>query len=355
VKPGKFPELCDLDPQRIWLEPMQSRTDLRLVPRLVNRIRQQGIELLHAHTPRTAWIASWIARKTGLPWVYHVHSPAARDSTRPLRNRINGWVERIALRHASRLITVSESLRQEWLLSGWNPFRVITIPNGVPEQSPIDPIDRIDRRTWRLGMVALIRPRKGLEVLLRAMHLMKQQGIRGDAVSLEVIGDFESETYRQSILGLTESLGLTRDVHWRGFVKDMPRVMRELDALVLPSLFGEGMPMVVLESLALGIPVIASRVEGTPEVVRDGQEGCLTAPSDPTGLADAIARMTQDRDTWYFYSQRALHRHRTQFTDAQMTHRVAQTYTWALAVQHFQTTPPRWLPSGTTAALPGNC
>jgi glycosyltransferase involved in cell wall biosynthesis len=102
--------------------------------------------------------------------------------------------------------------------------------------------------------------------------------------------------------------------------------MRNLDAMVLPSLFGEGMPMVVLEALALGVPVIATKVEGTPEIVRDGVEGLLAEPGCATSISAKIEQMVQSRSEWTRMSTRAHERHQEKFSDEQMAKRIAKVY-----------------------------
>ena len=91
VKPDRFPELCGLNKKQIIETPMRGRFDLRVISQLTKYVRENSVALLHAHTPRTAMITSLVALRTGLPWVYHVHSPTSRDSTRGLVNRVNSW------------------------------------------------------------------------------------------------------------------------------------------------------------------------------------------------------------------------------------------------------------------------
>ncbi len=328
IKPGKFAECCDLPAERVWAEPMQHRRDLRVVERIAQRAMKSSIKLIHAHTPRSAMVASAVAKKMGLPWIYHVHSPTVRDSTRRVQNWINDCVERLALQSVQRIITVSKSLRREMLCRGYDRHKVIAIANGVAVQEPIPTEERRDAQHWRLGMVAFIRPRKGIEVLLQAMQRI---AVRWPNVHLDVIGGFESEAYRSHIVELTERLGIAHQVHWRGFLRDVQSGLRPLDAMVLPSLFGEGMPMVVLEALAMGIPTIATAVEGTPEVIRDGREGYLAQPQDSDSLAMAIERLISDRDAWRIMSFNAFQRHRTNFTDTIMAQKVGHAYTRTLA------------------------
>ncbi len=323
LKQGKFQQHCGLEKDRVFIEPMRSRLDWRCISRIISLARELQVEVLHAHTPRSAMVASLVARKLDLPWVFHVHSPTARDSTRMLINRINDLVERASLLSCDHIITVSKSLRREMLRRGCNRSRITCVPNGVPTQEPIDPFSRINQENWRLGMVALVRPRKGIEVLLEALAKTLPSHPN---VSLDVIGPFETSEYEQSVYKLVDSLGIRDNVRFLGFTNNVPEAMRNLDAMVLPSLFGEGMPMVVLEALALGVPVIATKVEGTPEVVRDGVEGLLAEPGCAASISAKIAQLVQSRSEWSRMSTRAHERHQEKFSDEQMVKKIAKVY-----------------------------
>lgn len=323
LKPGKFPELCGLEDDQVCEIGMSNRFDLSIVRRIADYANSIQADIIHAHTPRTAMIASFVSKRCELPWVYHVHSPTARDSTRSVINHVNDLVEAYSLRNANHIITVSKSLRREMLSRGHSRKKITAIANGVAEQTPIDPQERINQSHWKLGMVALVRPRKGIEVLLEAIALL---GDDRNRITLEVIGGFETSDYEASVRKLVEKLGLEKTIHFRGFTKDVPAVMRTLDAMVLPSLFGEGMPMVVLEALACGVPVIATKVEGTPEVVRDGKEGVLAEPQDPKSLSEAIRKFISSRDNWIDMSHRAVDRHRDGFSDLNMAKKTAWVY-----------------------------
>lgn len=323
VKPDRFPELCGLPAERVHCLPMRGRWDVQVVGQLQRLVARQGIDVLHAHTPRTALLTALLALRTGLPWVYHVHSPSARDSTRGLVNRLNYALEWYALRRCQRVVTVSRSLRREMLRAGVNRQRLTVVPNGVPALQPIAADMRPSQSPWRLGLIALMRPRKGVEVALEAMRQLRAQQTD---VSLELIGSFETHDYRDQIMRCIERWELQSCVHCSGFTRDVPAALQRLDALLLPSLFGEGMPMVVLEALAAGVPVVATRVEGTPEVIRHGVEGYLAEAGNATCLAEHIQQLIASREHWAGFSARALQRHRAAFSDQLMAQRVAQTY-----------------------------
>jgi len=106
-----------------------------------------------------------------------------------------------------------------------------------------------------------------------------------------------------------------------------------MDVFVLPSLFGEGLPMVVLEAMAAGVPVVATRVEGIAEAIRDGEDGLLVEPKDPRPLAAAIARFVSGQVDWAAMSSNALARHAQLFSDETMAAGVADVYRRVLAAR----------------------
>jgi glycosyltransferase involved in cell wall biosynthesis len=258
---------------------------------------------------------------SGLPMTHHIHSPAIRDTSNAWANRVNALVERGSLLRAAALIPVSDSLARYLAGQGYPARRICPVPNGVATSELHTNCELHD--DLRLAMVALFRPRKGVEVLLRAMALLIRQG---QLVRLKAIGGFENADYEQQIHALAERLGVSDYVEWRGFQPDVLQELTSVDALVLPSLFGEGMPMVVLEAMAVGLPIVASAVEGVPEVVREGQEGLLVAPNDVNALADALLRLLHDRLAARSMGHAARRRQRSSYSDRAMASRVSGIY-----------------------------
>ncbi len=321
VKPGRFPEMRRSRQTPLYETPMRSRCDLRTVARLCRLIRDDGYQILHAHTPRTLAVGRLAAMISQRPLVYHVHSPTARDSTRSLQNRINALGERWCLTRTTPLITVSASLGGYMQSLGFGVDQVFVVPNGV---SRVDPPPRDPPQgAWTLGTVALFRPRKGTEVLLDALARLRRAG---HDVRLRAVGPFETAEYERLLKERARRLELEDAVDWIGFTQDVNAELARLDLFVLPSLFGEGLPMVVLEAMAAGAPVVATRVEGVPEAVRDGVDGVLAAPGDPDDLARAIERVVSGDLAWSKLRESALRRHGEQFSDESMARGVARVY-----------------------------
>lgn len=322
VKRGKFPSARKCTTAPLYELHMRSKLDLRVVHRLVEIAREGDYSLLHAHTPRSLFIARAASFLSGIPLVYHVHSPTSRDTTHAWRNRLNHLAERIGLTGVHAMITVSESLRRHMVNLGYADDRVIRVPNGVPAPAVVRD-ERPPGIQWELGMSALFRPRKGLEMLLEALVLLRRREV---PVRLRAIGAFESPEYEREIKARVAELEIEDLISWRGFTTDVDSELATLDLFVLPSLFGEGLPMVVLEAMAAGVPVVATNVEGVPEAIEDGVNGVLTAPSDSEDLALGIERVVRGDVDWSQVRRSAMRRHAEHFSDKIMAARVADVY-----------------------------
>ncbi len=302
--------------------PMRSRIDLGPAYKVASLVRRHKYQILHSHTPRAAMIGRVAATLTGVPLVHHVHSPTAVDSTRRWRNRLNTTVERLSLARASGVIAVSRSLGDYARRQGIDPRLIHVVPNGVPVQGPLAS-RATPRGTWTVASVALFRPRKGLEVLLEALSLARAAGL---PVRVRAIGGFETPDYEAHIRREVERLQVGDHIDWTGFTRDVAGELARTDLFVLPSLFGEGLPMVVLEAMAAGVPVIATRVEGIPEAVRDGLDGLIAAPGDPRDLAASIGRYVSGEVDWRTIRASAHRRQAEKFSDRSMAGGVADVY-----------------------------
>ncbi len=322
VKHQKFAEARQYRETRIHEIRMRTRFDFRAVMQLCEVVNRHGYELIHAHTPRSVLIGRLVAQCCGLPLIYHVHSPTSRDSTRSAINRVNAISERLSLIGAARLITVSESLQRHMRSVGYRSEQLTVVPNGVPCMSRI-PDHPEPTEPWVLGTIALFRPRKGTEVLLNTIAILRDRGVN---VRLRAVGGFETAAYEQTLRQRAAELKIEDRVEWIGFQRDVNTQLRRMDLFVLPSLFGEGLPMVVLEAMAMGIPVVGTDVEGVPEAIRDGVEGRVARPGDPVDLAKSIDKIISGNDSWHALRDAAIERQAEHFSDRTMAERVAAVY-----------------------------
>jgi len=171
--------------------------------------------------------------------------------------------------------------------------RLEVIPFGVDLKS-FDPkrfrskeIAR-DSKVIKIGFFKHLEEIYGLKYLVRAFAIVAKK-FKNSELFLAGRGSLKYDLEK-----LAQNLGISSKVHFLGFIKNVPEVMSTMDVTVIPSL-SEGLPVAALESQALGIPVVASRVGGLPEAVKDGETGLLVSPKNEVVLAEAINKLLSDR------------------------------------------------------------
>jgi sugar transferase (PEP-CTERM/EpsH1 system associated) len=267
--------------------------DLGAVVRLWRLLRRLRPAVVHTRN-WAAFDAIPAARLAGVRVLVHgehgreVDDPEGRDGR---RNRIR----RLLAPLVSHFVTVSRDL-ERWLVQdvGLPARKVMTIHNGV-DLSRFAQGDRRDARERLelppeapvLGTVGRLDPVKDHAGLLRAFASLAV--LHPDAMLL-IAGDGPC---REELAGLTRSLGLDGRVRLLGECRDVPGVLAALDCFVLPSI-AEGMSNTILEAMAAGLPVVATRVGGNPELVEDQVTGRLVVSRDPGALAEAMAVYLDD-------------------------------------------------------------
>lgn len=302
---------------------MHSRFDFSIVGRIAQIVSEGGYSAIHTHTARSALIGRFVARKLRLPFIHHVHSPAGRDTESRVRNVVNSVMEdHFIFPSASRLIAVSSSLKQYLLQKKVPDSKIAVVTNGVPIYGD-HPAWHAPQSRWIVGTVALFRPRKGVEVLLQAVRQLVDSG---EDVCFKGVGSFETVEYEVQVKKLVEDLNLQDRVHWTGFTSNVHAEMESMHAFVLPSLFGEGLPMVVIEAMSVGIPVAASNVEGIPEVICSEDYGAIIEPNNADALEAGIKKLIANAGKIPAMVLSAHTRQREYFSDISMAKGVAKNY-----------------------------
>jgi len=231
-------------------------------------------------------------------------------------------MEKFSLRRVNRMICVSNSLAGYMQEGGHPADKLRVVANGVAPLPNVEP-RLFPSETCVIGTMALFRPRKGTEVLLNALKILKDQNV---PVKLRAVGPFETPEYEKEIMAQVDRLQIADMIEWTGFQTNVNQQLEQMDVFVLPSLYGEGLPMVVLEAMANAVPVVASNVEGIPEAVRDGVDGLIFEPSNPEDLAAKLKSLVGDDQRWISMSQSALDRQREKLSDTAMAQGVAKVY-----------------------------
>jgi len=162
-----------------------------------------------------------------------------------------------------------------------------------------------------LGSIGSFEHRKGHPVLFDAMSELVN-GILPNA-HLMMVGDGPDETMLKERV---QAMGLERSVSFFPFTNEPNYVFERIDVTVLPSIYKEGLPNVLLESMAMGVPVVSSDIGGVSEIVHDGETGYMVEPGDKSALAEAIEKVWKDQDNYWEMKIKARKLIETQFDKA---------------------------------------
>jgi glycosyltransferase involved in cell wall biosynthesis len=261
-------------------EPAGFRPSIAL--HLLPWLRRWRIDVVHTHDSKPLIYGAPAARLAGVPRVVHTRHFTQLASI----SRRQTLLATLATRCVDAVVCVSEDSARVALTEGLSPARVHALHNGIDTE-------RFGMRGPQRGgpavLVARLSPEKDVATLLRAVALVARE--RAD-YRLEVAG---SGVCLPQLRQLTDQLKLTEHIRFLGEVDDIPSVLARASCFVLPSLT-EGISLTLLEAMASGLPVIATRVGGNPEVVAHGDTGVLVPPADPAALARAMLELHADHD-----------------------------------------------------------
>jgi glycosyltransferase involved in cell wall biosynthesis len=295
---------------------------------LLRLIRRQRIDLVHTNTgvmPAPA-LAAKLARR---PHVWHI-----RDSFHEFRSL---WplYRRYITALSSRVICVSNPIAGQFP----NGANITVIHNGVPlEEFPVraDELRARFREKFRLGDALVVGcvgrikfVRKGQEVLMRAAALLKQRGLVAKYV---IVGTTSpgNEGHLSRLQQLIGELGLTADVLLTGELADPRPAYAAMDVFVLPSAQPEPFGGVVLEAMAMQLPVIATAVGGSLDQVVDGKTGFLVPPANAEALAEKLEVLIRDSAARQQMGKAARIRLETCFSITRMVEKIKAVYEQAI-------------------------
>ncbi len=298
--------------------PVRQPWAARAGSRLARLVRSHNIDLLHAHTPRALWLAARAAATANVPLVYTLHDVGLSEPVTAARAILRAYTIRL-LRQADGVIAVSPATLDVAERLGLGQHRVL-IPNGVPRR---DRTNFVSATPPVIGTVALLRPRKGIETLIEAVGRL--HAARVD-LRLRIVGPFEDREYARVIQREVDRAEIRSITEFPGFASDVNAELDAFDWFVMPSVLPEGAPMVVLEAMAAGLPVIGSDIAGVRELIRNRVDGMLVPPDDAAALAGAIGRALADRRLWSAMSEQAQRRQRALYSADAMALRTARCY-----------------------------
>jgi glycosyltransferase involved in cell wall biosynthesis len=272
------------------------RRDLAALRSLWRLIRDQRYDIVHTHTAKAGILGRIAARGAGTPVIVHtLHGSTFHEALSRVEYLTYWGLEKVTAGFTDRIITVGEDLRERYLRAGiGRPDRYQLIRSGMElsefsAAAAMPPERRAEvRRSLGVpadaplvGKVARLEARKGYQHFLDLAEIVLE---RMPAAHFVGLGAGEQHA---SLLSEVERRGLTGRVHFPGFRHDIADVLAVLDVAVLTSLW-EGLPRVLVQAAACGVPAVTFSVEGAHEVVKEGVNGWVVAVGDVSGMAERV-------------------------------------------------------------------
>jgi glycosyltransferase involved in cell wall biosynthesis len=285
---GTDPESQSLEPTdcpvlRLGLQSLHKPAMFSAAAKLTRFWREHGTDVVQVYFLDSAYLGVPLARLAGVRRIVRVRNNLGHWLTPTHR-----WLGRVVGRLADVTLTNCEPARQALLDAEGGPAqKVVVLENGVDlDQFAALPL-AAKGSAARIGVVANLRPVKGVDVFIRAAA---QLAPRFPATTFHVAGQGEQQAELERLIA---ELGLTGRVLLHGAVADVPAFLATLDVAVLPS-HAEGMSNAVLEYMAAGRPIVATDVGANGHLLGGGEFGVLVPPGDPAALAAGIARLLTD-------------------------------------------------------------
>lgn len=266
--------------------------DLVALCRIFKILKSIKPAIVHTHSSKAGIIGRWAAYLAGVPIIVHsVHGFGFHESQRNIIKRLFISTERLTSCITDKFIAVSrENIKKGEIFRIFNRERVRLIRSGIDISrfKDINVNKAVKKRGLFLnpdlplvGMVACLKPQKApIDFIVMADLVYRKFPL----VNFIIVGDGE---LRGEVMEMISRLGMDDRVVLAGWRRDIPEIMKSLDIFVLTSKW-EGLPRVLLEARAAGLPIVATRVDGSQEVIIDGVNGYLLEPNDIKGMAERV-------------------------------------------------------------------
>lgn len=265
-----------------------SAFDLTIGKKVYDILKKEAVDVVHAHGTRAYTNVILQARSLGIPVIYTVHGWSFHDDQNLFNKNVRISIERLLVKNARRTILVSDSNQ----LTGKKHFKrsnFDVIPNGVDLQrfkggvivNDIRNELSIPSAVFLVGFIARVTKQKNPLGMIEGFYLAHKQC---PDIRLLMIG--EGDLKEQAVLKVKE-LNIESSVYFDDFRQDVPEILKAIDVFCLPSLW-EGLPIALIEAMAVGKAVIATNVDGSREIIQHAKNGLLIRPDNPKELSDAI-------------------------------------------------------------------
>lgn len=331
---GPFTERCPKGVSIVVL-PFRTLRDLVRLPKLVRYLWRLAPDLVHTHTTVPGNVLWRLAcGAAGIPIVNHIHIENYFGRRR-FKARLIRLLDTLTSSIPTCHIAVSQHTAQSVEAQGYPKGRLLVVHNGIslPDLRVIPAEPSVSGRGHPvIGCVGRLCERKGQADLLKAFPRILEFF---PGTTLWLVGKDQQTggEYEVVLKRLAESLGIGERVIFWGHRDDVLALMNGMSVLVLAS-YDEGFPIVLLEAMSLGVPVVATRVAGVPEMIKDDETGYLVSPGDLRALGDCIVRLLADPELRLRMGERGRRETLERFTVERMLAKVRPVYARILNRPH---------------------
>ena len=273
----------------------RQKWDPQGVTDLIGLIRRQNIEVVHLAGMKAGLVGRLAARATGTRILVHVRDMNPMGTIlRFMQQRVAKWTDiALAVSNPVRVFAVDElGISSRLVKVTHNPIVLEKFNSlNVNAKSNLRAEFGITENTQVIGIIGRLSPEKGHKILIQAFPSLLK---RCPEAVLLIVGDGPT---RSELELLVKNLSLEREIRFTGYRSDIPRVLTAMDVVVMPSI-REGFPNAAVEAMTAGIPVVAFRVGGLPEIVINGETGFLVEPNDQNELINALLQLLKDPQLW---------------------------------------------------------
>ncbi|MBN2009907.1 glycosyltransferase [candidate division KSB1 bacterium] len=285
----------------VYLLKKSTQSTISFIQKMRFMLHEVAPDIIHVHDDMSGnWVAMILGFRKTIPVIRTIHK--LYEPSPELRFRLHQLFSRLLYRFYQNIICCSESVKNSLLLSSKMSEKIVTIVNSFDfkkyekmESAGSAVIDdtilgKSADGSFRIGTVGSLRFEKGHEYLLDAANILKDKGI---SAHYYFIGEGDRRSFLEN---RAENLNIKDIVHFIGHRKDVLQLLPGFDLIVFPSVT-EGLPVAVLEALALKKTVVASAVGGIPEVIIPGETGWLVPPANAEVLAQTLGSVLRQPDT----------------------------------------------------------
>ncbi len=274
--------------------------DLSIIPKLIRVIKEHRIHIVHTHLWTADFWGRIAAKFAGVPVI--ISTAHNVDCWKP---KMFLFMDRFLAKFSDKIIAVSNSVKEFYVSQVISDNKIEVIYNGIDVKQGLSPQGTVPvlqcpsakireefgirQGETVLAIIGRLVPQKGHIYFLEMMQILRNKypNIRG-----LIIGEGQ---LKEKLISKAKELHLEKNVIFTGLRKDIPDLLNVIDIMVSSSTY-EGLPMILLEAMAAGKPIVATRVGGNPEIIDEGKTGFLVPAKDPQALADRVSSLLDDSE-----------------------------------------------------------